>query len=159
MIFKLFKRIIFHELKNYEIKHRVMKTEDDNKLISIKKSQYYIPMYTDDRWEKDLTNERFISKKIINSSFIMTKQVLENLKNRPSIIDNTYLNKNTFVGNMAKSNMMKNTVNTYIHSTNLLRIPENEISKEILIEKFKKEEENKHPIKRMARELRNQNEE
>jgi hypothetical protein len=136
-----------------------MKTEDNNKLISIKKSQYYIPMYTEDKWEKDLTNERFISKKIINSSFIMTKQVLDNLKNRPSLINTMNINKNTFIENMANSDIMKNTVNTYIHSTNLLRVPENEISKEILIEKLKKEEENKHPIKRMARELRNQNDE
>ena len=137
-----------------------MKTENDNKLISIKKEQYHIPMYSEDKWEKDLTNEKFISKKIINNSFVMSKQVLDHLKNKPaSQTFNFNKNKNTFVTNMAKSNMMENTFNKYIHSTNLLRIPEDEISKEILIEKIKREDENKHPIKRMAKDLRNQTDE
>lgn len=154
-----------------------MKTEDDNKLISKNKENYYIPMYNDERWEKDLMNEKYIHQKVLNRSFIMTRQVLENLKIRNKSqgninassknIGNASKYNNTTRGNKfiqnatniakdnpTQANQFVNHINQYVYTKHLLRMPEQEISKEILIEKEKKEFDKKHPIKIIAKNLR-----
>jgi len=172
-----------------------MKTDDNNKLISLNKETYHIPMYNPEKWEKDLTNEKFIHHKVLNRSFLMTKEYLNFLKNRnPGNIPikqihskaqlqkqqqmNTYSNK--FPSNLNSLGMqvpnkiipsphpnnpsqttpnqlnkfVEKTVGQFIYSTNLLRKPEKVISKEILIEKEKKDPEKKHPIKNLAGTIR-----
>jgi len=171
-----------------------MKTDQDNKLISLKKETYHIPMYNQEKWEKDLTNERFIQTKVLNRGFLMTKEYLNFLKNRnPGNIPikqiqqkaklqalqqqfNLYNNNTNFSSNgMQAPNKLKffdnlahagktnpnqmnqfitNTVGRFTYSTNLLRKPEDELSKEILIEKKKKEIDKKHPIKFLGSTLR-----
>ena len=161
----IFFRIIFYELKNYEIKHRIMKTEDNNKLISLNKENYHIPMHNDEKWEKDIYNERYIQKKVLNRSFLMTKEVLNNLKNKnfnytnfiKNKINSNYPSGNNFpifntMGNIP--NLNDNNSNQYIFRKILLRKPEEEISNEILIEKDKKDSSKKHPIKNLAENLR-----
>lgn len=172
-----------------------MKTEEDNKLFSLKKETYHIPMYNPEKWEKDLTNERFIHTKVLNRSFLMTKEYLNFLKNRnPGNIPIKQIHKNAklqakqqnniaynnnsnfssqgmqvpnklkYFDNIAQAGktnpnqfnqFINNTVEQFVYSTNMLRKPEEEISKEILIEKQKKEIEKKHPIKFLANTLRN----
>lgn len=193
-------RIIFYEMKNYDIKHRIMKTENDNKLISLNKETYHIPMYNPENWEKDLTSEKYVHHKVLNRSFLMTKEVLNHLKNKTlnaktakanqqqslnnfnnqnspnksnfNKSNNTdFMNSNipqipnkiNFMSNMTNSartnpnqinKFMQNNFNQYVYSTNLLRKPEEEMSKEILIEKQKKELEKKHPMKNIAELIR-----
>lgn len=170
-----------------------MKTDEDNKLISLKKETYHIPMYNPEKWEKDLTNERFIQTKVLNRGFLMTKEYLNFLKNRnPGNIPINqikqkaklqalqqqnkllYNNNNFNSSNMQAPEKLKffddlsqaaktnpnnikqfiNTVGQFAYSTNLLRKPEYQMSKEILIEKQKKEIDKKHPIKLLASTLR-----
>ena len=94
---------------------------DEFKYIYAPKERYYIPMKVDDKWERDLTNEKYILTQKIDYSYLRKLKRLNDLDERKTFSSTGF--------NIARD--------YYLIHKSMLREPEPPIKDKILLEKKK----------------------
>ena len=94
---------------------------DEFKYIYAPKERYYIPMKTDDKWERDLTNEKYIMTQKVDLSYLKKLKRLRDEDDRKTFSSTGF--------NVAKD--------YFLIQKSMLREPEPAIKDKILLEKKK----------------------
>lgn len=70
--------ILFFELMNYDCKH-VVHLKDNKDYIVLPKERYHIPMYFEEKWERDLNSNKYIFQKKLDKSYLMDIEIVKHL--------------------------------------------------------------------------------
>jgi nucleoside diphosphate kinase len=85
--------ILFFELMHYDCKY-VVPLRDNKDYIVLPKERYHIPMYFEEKWERDLSSSKYIVKKKLDKSYLMDIEIVKHLSKR--LIDKNTLISESF---------------------------------------------------------------